>query len=368
MKRILFLPDPQTDYGLDGLLVGLYELSDVDVYEYPEKESLHGKVHCGYDLEGNPGGGMTAPGGYLTSAPLPGPFHSKEEIFDIFPHFDLILMGVRDYSLRAIKELCQARNITLGSLSNLVICEAEDYQQISFDILNTYKPILYAKRELNAAYSLSAFAGHYGTPIIPCPFSAFLRGLPEVDDLDKIWDVFIAVGQTNQARNVLLLALIELVKNGKLDRKTAWIATNDNADIYLQNRDLMSGMLQWGDYIKNQARAKIGLSVPGFGNDTLHHWELTSFATLCMYLHPGIHLPYPFIDRKHCVHLNADLSNLEKEIAYYLQHEDKREAIAKAGKAHCRQYHSTSARASYLLNIAMRVLGGEKVDWEEYGL
>ena len=118
-----------------------------------------------------------------------------------------------------------------------------------------------------------------------------------------------------------------------------------------------------------QGGAKIGASIVGFGRDCLHAWELFSQSTYALYQDTGLHVPYPFKDGVHCRYITEDdFPKLAEIIATTLRQDDDRIAVARAGKEHCHKYHSTKARATYLVDVSMKILGGEKLNWEEYGL
>ena len=117
-----------------------------------------------------------------------------------------------------------------------------------------------------------------------------------------------------------------------------------------------------------QAQAKIGAACVGFGRDTLHALEGFSHRTAMLYQDPGIYIPHPFIDRQHCVYFTEDCADVPEKIRWLLAEESYRQDLAAAGKRHCRAFHTTRARAAYVLDIAAKILGGEKIDPEEFGL
>ena len=68
-----------------------------------------------------------------------------------------------------------------------------------------------------------------------------------------------------------------------------------------------------------------------------------------------IHIPNDFKDGESAV-LFEDLYDFEQKLAYYLQHPDEVETIARVGREHFLQYHTGSARARQFLNTVNSIL------------
>ncbi|MDP3793860.1 MAG: glycosyltransferase [Candidatus Uhrbacteria bacterium] len=372
MKTVLILGDYQADYGFHGLITGLYELSGIDVYEYPHLQSLRGGSDIGYDLPGNPGGGNTGCPSYLSPAPLPAPLHSKEEIFDIFPNFDLVVMGIRDYSRRSIAELCRAKGVGTNEVP-LVIYDADDADFIDRDLINRYTPFVFFKRELTNQYSLAAYTGGYGVPIFPLPFSAFTRSFPKPEgpDREKRFDIFLSLGRTWPSRDVLLGTFLDAVGRDRIcSPGRAWIATNGNSPMKQEHPYgyLLRDLLPWSEYMMAQSQSRITASIRGFGRDALHAWEAFLSGPLVLYCPPGLHIPHPFKNWTHCIHFNEDCGEIPSLLRRLLEEPALREAVATQGQQHCLDHHSTVARADYLISICSKLRTGEKFDMEEFGL
>ena len=370
--KVLALPDFQADYGFHGLLTGLYELEGIDVYEYPHLQSLRGGSDIGYDLPGNPGAGNTGCPSYLSPAPLPAPLHSKEEIFDTFPNFDLVVMGIRDYSRRGIDELRQAKGVSSDRVP-LVIYDADDSDWIDRDLISRFKPFCFFKRELTDQYPLAAYTHDYNMPIFPLPFSAFTRSFPKPEgpDRDTRYDIFLSLGRTHPSRDVLLGAFLDAVGRDHIcSPERAWIATNGNSPMWQEHAygHLLHNLLPWSEYMMAQGQSLITASIRGFGRDALHALEAFLCGPLVLYCEPGLHIPYPFKDEEHCVFFSEDCLNVQRLLRYFLEEHEHREMIAAQGQQHCLDHHSTIARADYLISICSKLRAGEKVDPGEFGL
>lgn len=362
--KVLCLADYQLSYGYDGLMVGLNEVGGVEYSEYPIRHSLRGAADQGYELPDGSTNSFTGCGGYLQRNPLPYPKATEEEVFDTFPNFDLIVMDTRDHARRGIKALCEKKNIHSSDLP-LVMVDMEDHDSLDVGLIARFQPKIVYKRELGSDNSLEAYREFCSRPVFPLPFSAFTRGYPnDIDDTRKTLDIFCSLGNTNPIRLELLK---KLIKAGIESRADFHIATNDNVLLGPDYDAFRKPMLSWDDYIRTQAQSRIGASVVGFGRDCLHLWEMMSFATLALVYPTGLHMPYPFKDKEHCIYFQ-DLEAIPFLVNFYLNEPEAAEEIAKAGKQWCRTWHSNRARAQYLLDISTKILSGEKINKEEYGL
>ena len=109
-------------------------------------------------------------------------------------------------------------------------------------------------------------------------------------------------------------------------------------------------------YFEALASAKVALSFGGEGFDTLRYWEIPACGSLMISEVPPIRIPDNFQDGKHAVFCKPDLSDLPDKIDYFLKHENEREAIAKAGRAHLLKYHTHRARAEYFIGKVKEAL------------
>lgn len=373
--RVLCLCDYQADFLAHTILTGLWEMENVEVYEMPILQSVRGRIDEGYDL---PDGtrGMTGCTGYLQPNPLPEQNHTEEEISDLgWNNFDLIVAtSGREYVRRTLHTLNNKFWWNYNRISErLVICDGEDSSYVDRDFLSRWRPRVFFKRELERKYSFPAYESAYGVPTFPLQFGSFTRSLPEIDDTQKDYDIFVSLGRTNPIRDKAIIVLLEAVYDKQVCASgRAWIATNSNSPIVEGHKYglHLHDLLPWNEYMEKQGKSKIGISLIGFGNDCLHSWELFSQKTCVLYQNTGLHIPYPFRNLEHCIYFDEkDLSNLPSQIKHALLNWDiYHSKIAQAGKEHCHKYHSTKARAKYLIDISMKILGREKVRLDEFGL
>lgn len=373
-RNVLVTGDPQMDFLAESLLCGLYEIPDVEVYEMAPWQHVRGGVDQGYDLPHSPGGGCTHTPGYLLPNPLPPHTHTREEIFDLADDFDaLILLSTRDYSLRGLAEFtanAYGRRMPRPTCQPLIVCDGEDGDRVDLGIVQELLPDVYFKREFVKGMYPLGHVRELGCSLYPLPFSAFTRSYPtDIDDSVKEYDLFLSVGNTFPGRMTLVGQMLDYaVKHGLRH----WIATNDNADVYRTHpyKDKLASMLGWTEYIRKQAQSKVTASMRGWGRDALHAWEAMSFATATLYADPGIYIPYPFLDRVHCLFFQENCEDLDRVLDLLLQPDNEayRQQIAQAGKSHCLQYHTNKARAEFMLKVADRVYRGQPISLDEFGI
>lgn len=362
--KILIAGHFECDYLAATVNVGLYE-SEHEIYELPYCRHYHGDVDQGYTLwDGK--SGFTAPPGYMTN-PLPDNEHSEEEILDLAPTFDLFVMhSTRPYAVAAIDKISQR----LGKVpSNLVICDGEDSEWINVPLVEKYRPLVFFKRELVRGKLPIGYVPRLQCNLIPLPFGAFPRSYPDnIDDTNKIYDIFVSLGNTHESRLPLLRTCIDY---GRTHGLCYYVGSDPNSPLRNEPEyaPYLEGMQGWLTYMRMQAQSKIAVVRRGHGRDTLHAWEAFSFATAVCYEDPGVYIPYPFENEKHCLYyFREDCVDLEFLFDRLLQDPELAQSLAAAGKAHCRQYHTAQARAEYLLEITRRVMEYEELRLDEFGL
>ena len=105
----------------------------------------------------------------------------------------------------------------------------------------------------------------------------------------------------------------------------------------------------WDEYMGLLARAKIGITVRGFGYDTVRFWECLASGCLVLAEETLQVVPNEFIDGKHLFYF--DENTLPWLVGHCLYHEEKRQTIAKAGQQHLLNNHTVEARAQYMLDV-----------------
>ncbi|HHH72391.1 MAG TPA: glycosyltransferase family 1 protein [Sulfuricurvum sp.] len=102
-------------------------------------------------------------------------------------------------------------------------------------------------------------------------------------------------------------------------------------------------------YLQELAACKVVLNFRGGGWDTMRYWEVPAVGSMMISQKPGIRIEHDFIEGKHLVYVQDDLSDLLELGAYYITHDTEREAMARAAHEHLLTYHTDEKRAAFLL-------------------
>jgi hypothetical protein len=335
--KILYLEHPEEDKGSYFLFSGLCEiLGDKNVITFPLKKIYYGEIASDYILDDGMTG-FTAPPEYIV--PRGKVSMRLDEILNNMEDFDfIVLASPRTYAINALRSIMDIFNRKLPV--PLIMCDNQDGDDIRTDLIDEFKPAVLFKRELIKGKEHS----YKGQKIYPLPFSAAINSFPQIDDMQKEYDMFGLFGYTHALRKELVIFLLNNYGDNNI---YIGIDTDLPADI----DKLKKNKIGYQEYLKKIAKSKIAFSIRGFGRDTVRAWEVCYYETCMFYCQPGIEIPYDFKAGRHAVHFKDDFSDLKQKIDYYLSHDDERVAIAKAGKEHLLKYHTNKARAEYFLSI-----------------
>lgn len=310
--RILFLCHPESDYGADVLFDGLRRVLGVEnVVGYPWKPTLHGEcpeLAFGYPCLFN-----------WPDAPLPlGELEQElsDGRFDVILHCDAHgTLPVED-----TRRLLEAAGNTPVFLLD-TWDECGNLQEIIPERDGIRHVAGYFKREMVAGLD-------YGPNAWPLPFAYPEDRFMEWDDSIEREGVFWAGKLIGGARRLLLSWLTPQVPIAG-----AW------GTPYTQE-----------DYANLLQRHAMGLCFFGNGFDTVRYWELPAHGVMLLAERSPLNIPNNFEDGVHAVYFDHAGDLLEKT-RYYLAHPEEAAAIASAGHAHAREYHTETVRARQCLGV-----------------
>jgi len=104
-------------------------------------------------------------------------------------------------------------------------------------------------------------------------------------------------------------------------------------------------------YLQELARCKISLNFRGAGWDTLRYWEVPALGGFMITQKPGIVIENNFDHEKEIVYCKDDLSDLIELCQFYLEHDEKRNEIARNALIKMRAYHTDIHRAQKILEV-----------------
>ena len=332
--KILYLDHPEADFLSAIVYAGLCEELGADsVVDYPFKPSYHGQVHrypSPYTISMSPGLGLpwlrsalpddsmgvTAPFSWATA--YPGQEWSRDEVIARLGEFDLaILASPRAYNAAALDDLVAA--VGRDKLPPLALMDGEDYSTMRVDVVDKYRPKVYFKRELLPGASAPC-------RVVPLPFgSPILSRDPVAKDID----ILFLGGNTWPGR----AQACEVLQREFGDRFVGGVKEH----------------IPHAEYLDVIARAKISVSVRGFGNDTLKFWEIPSMpGTLLVADKLPTIKPFPFEHGVNILYFDG-VGELVEAVRCALEDEPWRARVAAAGNAWLREHHTARARAQQVL-------------------
>jgi hypothetical protein len=347
--KILYINHPESDYGGAFLYNGLCcEIGSENVYDYPAKWSYHGRTHH-YSIQNIPNG-MTAPLQWMRNWPSPYEVEDEAHIRDTVVNmvnnkeFDLVVIeSPRRVALQTYREL-QDR-IRIAGIP-LIVHDGEDYPDFCKDFLE-FGAKAYLKRELRKSQhgSEETMAGSTRVLSFPfsCPFEEITSISGTVDGMKRDqtdYEVFFACGNTSQKR----VEMAECIRrNTDINSYTA--VSPDPVPDHPQ------GLLAWEGYINTMVRSGMCVSVEGHGIDTARFWEIPALSPIAFCNGLDLHIPNQFRGGIDCIRF-SDPNDLCDKIRHYREDSDSLEAIAHAGHAHLKEFHTNRARAKQLLEVA----------------
>jgi glycosyltransferase involved in cell wall biosynthesis len=118
--------------------------------------------------------------------------------------------------------------------------------------------------------------------------------------------------------------------------------------------------LSQSDFLKTIKKSKINLAVEGIGQFTFRHLEIWAMGGF-MLSSPSLREILTPLGAKEGVHYAVfeDLDDVVKKIKYYLEHEEEREKIARAGQEMFKRDYDARQHGDYIKNIFAGLLGAK---------
>ncbi len=315
--RILFITHGTSDYGQDTLYHGLCTLlGHENVVDYPWKPTLHGRevdtansYPCVFNYPGEPlsvddlvvqlqTGGFD----FILFSDLLGMIHQQEvrRLVNAAPHLPVVLYDAWDDCYTPLH----------------TVLEYLDRSEVA----------LVFKREMLDGVD-------YGTRTYPLPF-----GYPET------------------------LSCAGLPVDQRASDAPFWAGRNEFGlrSLYVQQLERITGCdmqtrFDQDTYRERLRSSLIGLSFFGVGFDTVRYWEIPANGVMLLAENPPIIIPNNFEDGISAVFFE-NMSELESKLDYYTKHPDEAARIAVNGHHHYVKYHTTTARARYVLGTVYQQL------------
>lgn len=308
--RVLVLLSPSYDPAMDVLFEGLCGvLGPENVVEYPWKPLLHGERAAEAD-------------NYPTTFRQPGSPRDLDWVCTRLAEgfFDLVLYGDM---LKSIPREAMARIVAAAGDTPLFIVDgwddASDNQRMMLEHLGI------AHERIGAYFKREMIAGvDYGPKAIPLPLSYPLCRVPDPVPARRTQALFWAGNRFYGLRR-LYLEHLEAMTGLAFDTK------------YTQE-----------DYARALDTSLIGISLRGFGFDTVRYWEVPAHGGALLAERTPLVIPHDFVDGETALFFD-DLPGFTDRLAWCLDHLEAVARIAAAGHRHFLRYHTGEARARQLL-------------------
>jgi len=302
------------DYGTDTLFDGLCRhLGNENVLEYPHKPTLHG----------------VAEGRYPTIFDYPIIKTDEEKLRMVEDgRYDVILVNVRPRSAWIESKRKYLRDnfkevVERNKNTPVVLIDQSDEKDIDYEYIERLKPKLYFKREYRESDNHPDF-------IKPLSFSYSEQYCPE-DIFGPRRNAYFWAGQDKRGRRPFVRRL-EKERGGKFFNKYS-------------NDEFRRALLEH----------KIGLSLLGYGDDTVRYYEAPAHGALLLAEKPTIKIENDFTDGETAVFFKTADEMVEK-IKYCAEHEDFTDRIRLAGHEWFKKYHTTRKRARQMVQQIEKII------------
>ncbi len=317
--KILFLTSPFPNFVTDLLLHGLRKLLDNEVVDFPRKDSLYSGDLVGFSPEGQ------------INRPFFPPDANRIDRNDI-PR--KIATGYFRYIICDLRIFPQVLKTLSEIPKGLVVVDGEDHPQSI-----PPGPYVVCQRETDGSnYS------------IPLPIS-----LPEeVMDWIRLYD-----SNPKEYSVGFLGSFDERYKERKeiAEAVSKWYedCLFNVCPVPQVGGNTPSGWLPRDLYYSHIQKCRVLLTVRGAGYDTFRFWENAACNAVHISRKMPLYIPNDFEHGVHLFRFN-DLADLKKTIDQVLEEKFDNHAIIRESRAHLSKYHTTQARALYLLDRLKAIL------------
>ncbi len=310
MLNVLFLGSERPGYSEWFTYVGLFRLFGTKVVDYPALDHLWEKPAD--DVQN-----------YVAQGWLGKEFQKdsvdrseiKRKIDDGF--FQLIVISNRGWE--------QYHHLVQGQ-PNVIYLDGEDLPDINIDLLEKENFLLYAKREV----LLDLKDDHR---ILPLPFAFEKEAIPA-----------FTCAKTNQVFGLFHSGshpFRQEVMAGIAEYQSEWCRI-------VEPEERVSRQV----YFAQMCASKMGLSIRGYGFDTVRFWEVLAAGLPLFSQRPIIKIPSLLKEGKEAVYFD-NAGDLRVKLEAFKKMPEKCASIAEAGHAAFLAHHTCAKRAEYLVEHAL---------------
>lgn len=172
--------------------------------------------------------------------------------------------------------------------------------------------------------------------LIPLPFGLLKRNIPSIDFETKDIDVSCIFGHTLTGLRKETMQVCEQIKKENPHYKI-----------------IVSSRLSPEEYSSSIARSKIVIDAWGGGDSCNRFYEAIGARACCLYQRYNTVVPNEYEDMKHAVSYST-ISEFKEKLNFLLSNQQIARHVGKDGYTHALKYHTSKARAEFILKIVTR--------------
>lgn len=305
--KILFFTYTFQDYGLDVLYDGLCQaLGPENVFDYPSKDFLHGGAQntsypCFFDCP-------------ITK--------SDPEKIEMLRNgeFDAILVSCRTEKELQDQDFLRILKENNKKDTSVFIVDQSDLEGINAEMLSASNAIVYFKREYIVGKK-------YDSRVVPLSFSYPEKFVPANIETERANALFWA-GRDYHLRRPYRTAYVRALRE-----------------------DLGMKIFKYAQsfYRKKLLRNTIGLSLRGYGYDTVRYWEVPAHGMLLFSERLNTLIENDFKDGETAVFFSTP-EEMKDKLKYLLENKSYVDKIRISGHEWFKKYHTSSARAEQMID------------------
>lgn len=342
MNRVLVLSHPESDYGGAFLFNGFCRvLGPENVFDYPVNPAYHGRDNKNYIRPWHHNEPGTTDRLKWFQEGYPEKPLDREAVSGLLRDgfFDLVVLESWRWTVQ--QSWRELESAIRASGAKVILHDGEDFASFALDALETVKPDYYLKRELLKGVDTS------GLPckVLPFPFSAPDQIVEWADAQPPATierDIACLLGISWEPRRTLALELRAGIEAGEF---TGYVATSDPPTESLQTLK-EHPLLPFWEYLEVLRTSRFGVSMRGWGIDTVRHWEIAVLTGL-LADELDIQIPYRFTDNGNYLSYGRIVSCRQNATA--IAKNNGVEGVREMGILHARTFHTNSARVKWLL-------------------
>lgn len=268
------------------------------------------------------------------------------EVFSRINEFDLVIIASpKNETIDLVEHLFS--NINRNAIQRLVLTDGEDYSQVRWDLVERFAPSAYFKVSTTAnpwpQFLEEKKRIEHTVRLIPFAMATTIIEPPPLPTKDV--DISILGG--NHFYGVRREGVVE-------DRPIQKPIYEQRLRDEFPGRHLITGNLPYDEFVDVLARSRIYVGLGGHGIEPLRTYQAMSCKDTMLVRWDCRHIaPVSLTHNLYCATFTT-IDEMVSLVRHYLDHDEERLNIARAGNELLRAHYTPRARARHLITEAMR--------------